>query len=337
MNFFITNREIITDSNGVESVREDGKEKAADKLRFGTYADGKFILYPEPDNELEGSYANLVNKNVNDLKGSAHFFKLLYDELSKGGKNAKNNNVLFFIHGFNTNLEDVRSVFKKLQKLYVDNPKCPISHIIIFTWPGMSPKIPYHYFNDREDAIASGKALARGIEKVTKFFQTFLLADGNEPCNRSIHLMAHSMGNRVLEHVMLELKKNQSQTRELFSEVILIAADVNYNIFEPNEPFSGLIEMGKRVHIYFHEADRVLDISKYTKNFSNRLGRYGRKKIDPTQIDVIDAKVTAVKDDLEPGFGTDNLNHWYYYTSSEVVNDVAEVLSGKKSKYAVKK
>ncbi|MCA4894809.1 MAG: alpha/beta hydrolase [Cytophagales bacterium] len=337
MNFFITNREIITDSNGVESVREDGKEKAADKLRFGTYADGKFILYPEPDNELEGSYANLANKNVNDLKGSAHFFKLLYDELSKGGKNAKNNNVLFFIHGFNTNLEDVRSAFKKLQKLYVDNPKCPISHIIIFTWPGMSPKIPYHYFNDREDAIASGKALARGIEKVTKFFQTFLLADGNEPCNRSIHLMAHSMGNRVLEHVMLELKKNQSQTRELFSEVILMAADVNYNIFEPNEPFSGLIEMGKRVHVYFHEGDRVLDISKYTKNFSNRLGRYGRKKIDSAQIDVFDSNVSKVKDDLETDFSTDKLNHWYYYSSSEVVSDVAEVLNGKKSKYAVKK
>jgi len=336
MNFFITNREIITDSNG-ESVREDGKERAADKLRFGTYADGKFILYPEPDNELEGSYANLANKNVNDLKGSAHFFKLLYDELSKGGENAKDNNVIFFVHGFNTNLEDVRGAFKKLQKLYVDNPKCPISHIIIFTWPGMSPKIPYHYFNDREDAIASGKALARGIEKVTKFFQTFLLADGNEPCNRSIHLMAHSMGNRVLEHVMLELKKNQSQTRELFSEVILIAADVNYNIFEPNEPFSGLIEMGKRVHIYFHEADRVLDISKYTKNFSNRLGRYGRKKIDSAQIDVFDSNVSKVKDDLEKDFGTDKLNHWYYYSSSEVVNDVSEVLSGKKSKFAVKK
>ncbi len=116
-----------------------------------------------------------------------------------------------------------------------------------------------------------------------------------------------------------------------------MAADVNYNIFEPNEPFSALIEMGKRVHVYFHEGDRVLDISKYTKNFSNRLGRYGRKKIDPTQIDVIDANVTIVKDDLEPGFGTDKLNHWYYYSSSEVVDDVAEVLSGKKSKFTVKK
>ena len=145
------------------------------------------------------------------------------------------------------------------------------------------------------------------------------------------------MGNRVLEHVMLELKKNQSQTRELFSEVILMAADVNYNIFEPNEPFSGLIEMGKRVHVYFHEGDRVLDISKYTKNFSNRLGRYGRKKIDSAQIDVFDSNVSKVKDDLETDFSTDKLNHWYYYSSSEVVSDVAEVLNGKKSKYAVKK
>ncbi|MFX3625799.1 MAG: hypothetical protein ACN6I4_00400 [bacterium] len=55
--------------------------------------------------------------------------------------------------------------------------------------------------------------------------------------------------------------------------------------------------MGKRVHIYFHRRDRVLDISKYTKNFSNRLGRYGRKRVDQAQIDIFDADVTNTNDD----------------------------------------
>jgi Uncharacterized protein conserved in bacteria len=284
MNFFITNREIIVDQNGNESIREDGREKAADKLRFGSYKNRVFTLFPEPDTELEALYEGLDSKRSDDLKGSARFFKLIYDELMKGGKSATDNNVLFFIHGFNTNLNDVRSTFHTLEKLYVNNPNCPISHIVIFTWPGMSPTVPYHYFNDKNDAIHSGEALARGMEKVTKFFREFLSNEKHKSCNRDIHLMVHSMGHRVLKHMMMELKQKSVQVPELFSEIVMMAADIEYDIFEPQEPFNDLIELGRRIHVYFHEKDRVLDISKYTKNFSNRLGRYGRKKIAPRKL-----------------------------------------------------
>lgn len=336
MNFFITNREIIINNGKSESIREDGREHAGDNLRFGTYEIGKrrFTLFPEPGAEVESLYRDMGAKNKDALKGSARFFRTLYDELTKpgeaGGAAAKND-VLFFIHGFNNSLDTVRDSFAELNKRYVANARSPVKHIIIFTWPGRHPLVPYHYFDDKKDAIRSGEALARGIEKVIRFFKEFLHNGGNEPCNRNIHLMAHSMGNRVLKHMMLELKQNRIPLPELFKEILLVAADIEYDIFEANEPFNPLIDLGSRVHVYFHNNDRVLDISKYTKNFSNRLGRYGRKRIDPSLADVFDADVTTTRDDKSYGMQEKLLNHWYYYTSSEVVNDIIEVMKGRNS------
>lgn len=338
MNFFITNREIINKA-GVESVREDGREHASDNLRFGTYSitSEKFTLFPEPKKEEDTTYQNLAKKTITELKGSAKFFRMLYDELIKvntEGKNAAKNDVLFFIHGFNTDLKGVRSAFRTLNDCYVKDPKSPIGHLVIFTWPGKSPDIPYHYFDDKKDAIRSGEAFARAMEKVIHFFKEFLLNAGNKPCNRNIHFMVHSMGHRVVKHMMLELTNKRIPYPDLFQEILLMAADIEYDIFEDGAAFNSLIDIGKRIHVYYHHNDKVLDISKFTKNFSNRLGRYGRKRVDPLMVDISEANVTSIREDL--GDRQERLlNHWYYYSSTEVVNDVINVLNGGKSSFTV--
>lgn len=335
MNFFITNREILVDAQGKETIRRDGREKASDSLRFGIYHSDRrhFEIFPEPDYATETVYEMNASQPAETLKGSARFFKTLYDQLIQTDTPGKSE-VLFFIHGFNTNLDDVEQTFESLNKCYCEHPSSPIRHIIIFTWPGRSPAIPYHYFNDKQDAMHSGEALARGMEKVIRFMKEFLVNSRNQPCDRKIHLMVHSMGNRVLKHMMMELCK-AGRAPELFHEVLLMAADIEYSIFEKEEPFNNLIEIGHRIHIYYHKRDCVLDISKYTKNFTNRLGRYGRKRNDPNMVDIFDADVTGVSDDLVPGLSTNVLNHWYYYSSSEVVNDVIAVLVGSNSRYVV--
>lgn len=333
MNFFITNREIIQKGNK-ETIREDGCENAGDNLRFGTYDITKnvFNLFPEPENEIDLMYSNAGNIETSTLKGSTRFFKEVWDELIK---EENTGDVLFFIHGFNTDLDGVREAFKRLNKKYVKEGS-PIKHIMIFTWPGRSPVIPYHYFDDKKDAIRSGEALARGIDKLLKFFNEFFLKARNPLCMRKINLMVHSMGHRVLKHTMLELIKLQKAIPELFKEIVLVAADIEYNIFEPHEAFDTLINFGDRVHIYFHEHDRVLDISAFTKNLSNRLGKHGRKEINLSQKYIIDSDVTSTHDDKDYGLEESRLNHWYYYTSTEVVNDIINVLNGKESKFKVK-
>lgn len=327
MNLFITNREIIKNGN-IETIREDGREHAGDNLRFGSYSidDRKFTLFPEPEKDTDLLYSNLSSTNSTTLKGSALFFKQLYDNLIQD-----EGDVLFFIHGFNTDLNGVRDAFARLHDRYIANSKSPIKHLIIFTWPSRHPIVPYDYVDDKNDAIRSGEALGRCFDKVMNFLITLLKVEGNQPCTRNIHLMAHSMGNRVLKHMLLNLKTKY----ELFKEIILAAADIEYTIFEPGEAFHDLIDLGYRVHVYFHEKDFVLGISEYTKNFNNRLGKYGRKSIDPTMKDVHDANVTHTADDKDASIELKALNHWYYYSSTDVVDDIIRVLNGENSEFAV--
>jgi esterase/lipase superfamily enzyme len=189
--------------------------------------------------------------------------------------------------------------------------------------------LPYHYRDDKEDAIRSGKNLGRSFNKVVDFMQEFLVRGKHQPCHRKIHLMVHSMGNRVLKYMM----QNLNQRVELFSEIILVAADIEYDIFEQPGEFNNLIDLGQRIHIYYHKRDIVLDISKWTKNFTNQLGRYGRKRCDKTIPDIVDVDVSNSKDDKGEGISADKLNHWYYYSSTEVVNDIVRVLNDQNSTF----
>ncbi len=327
MNFFITNREIITNGD-IESIREDGREHAGDNLRFGSYTieDRNFTLFPEPEKDVDLLYSNLYNRDPQSLKGSARLFKQLYDNLM-----IESGDVLFFIHGFNTDLEGVRNSFDRLHNRYVANKASPVKHLVIFTWPSRSPIIPYDYVDDKNDAIRSGEALGRCFDKVIQFLVTLLKVEANKPCNQNIHMMVHSMGNRVLKHMLINLKTKY----ELFKEIVLVASDIEYSIFEPLESFRDLIDLGYHIHIYHHENDFVLGISKYTKNFSNRLGKYGRKNIDANMKDVYDIDVTHTSDDPNQGVEEKALNHWYYYSSSEVVDDIIQVFNNGISKIMI--
>ena len=330
MNFFITNREIVK-KNRKEVIREDGRERAGDNLRFGTYdiPSETFTLFPEPKKETDTLYSDTDRRLTRRLVGSTRFFKTLYDQLIGEGRQ----DVLFFIHGFNTDLKTVRKNFKTLDQLYVQNPNSPIQHIVIFTWPGKSPLIPYHYFDDKKDAIRSGEALARSFDKVILFMKKFLIQEEHDACDQKIHLMMHSMAHRVFKHTMLEMKKNNTPIPELFHEILLLAADIEYDIFDQGNGFDSLIDFGDRIHIYYHKKDRVLDISKYTKNFSNRLGRIGRKRVDSSLKNVFDVDVTSSVDDPGAGIMADTFNHWYYYTSTQVVDDLIEVLNGNDTQF----
>lgn len=334
MNFIITNREIIKNS-GAESIREDGGEQAGDNLRFGTYdlQSRRFTLFPEPKNALQTLYAPSGYKPPENYAGSAQFFRVLYKEMSapvifKTPFNVEKNDVLFFLHGFNTDLNGVRSNFETLHKKYVEDKNSPIAHIVIFTWPGRHPKIPYHYFDDQQDAKRSGAALARAIEKTHAFMRDYFSDDKHAPCKRRINLMVHSMGHQVLQSAMSNLKIKL----ELFNELLLMAGDIEYNVFDRDKEFYNLIDLCARCHIYYHNEDRALDISKYTKNFGNRLGRYGRRSVDPTLDGVHDVNVSHTCDDKDSGEAEKIINHFYYYSSREVVTDIIEVLNGQPSR-----
>jgi esterase/lipase superfamily enzyme len=346
--FIVTNRQVRTNMKGDkrywpvnenEFLRLDGEEEAMDNLRYGEVhfdpeskgglSDFDIRLYPDlTDRELKlwGTAGDLPG---NKKPGSRKVFDALHD---MGMKTDHRADILVFVHGFNNDLKGAMQTLRTLHDRYVRPKECPIQHIVMFTWPARSNLTRYR--DDARDAIKSGYAMARSFRALRDFFMELLRqghrqGDTDVFCEQKIHLMCHSMGNRVLENMMAELNALNFQLNNTFGEILLLAADIDDDCLEPQRAMHKLIALGERVHIYYHNSDRALDISEKTKNAMNRLGRWGARRTMPLPDSVYQADVTHIDD--ERGLRDIAGHHWYYLHSPAVVRDVIDVLNGKTS------
>jgi esterase/lipase superfamily enzyme len=328
--FIITNR-LIETRNGEERINEDGREEAKDAIRFAEYDTdtNTYNLFPEPQpteplerisykyKVIDNNDDFLLDENnnqvaINSLHGSVRTFTLLYKLM----KQSTGGDVLFFIHGFNTDLNKALEALQNLHLKYVQDTNSPIKHIVMFTWPAKSSLLEYR--DDYQDAVLSGYPLARLFLKLKTFYQDFIVEMGNAPCNRKINLLCHSMGATVLESMQQNLLSLLIPLNVILNKVILAAADVDWTAFEEPQPLYNLIDICESVHIYIHKEDRALGISETTKNPANRLGKHGPKNKNRLSSNISCIDVSNVPS------GDDN-NHGYFLSSPKVVKDVLEV------------
>ena len=329
--FIITNR-LIEIRNGQERIKEDGTEEARDEIRFAEYdTDTKeYNLFPEPQPQIpldrvrykykivDDNDDVLLDENnnqvaINTLHGSVSTFIGLYKSL----KQTTEGDVLFFIHGFNTDLNNALDALQELHEKYIENETNALQHIVMFTWPAMSNVLEYR--DDYRDAELSGFSLARVFLKLETFYQDFFVVMGNERCNRNIHIMTQSMGAVVVESMLNNLLRQRILLRVILDKVFLMAADVDWTALEEPSPLYNLVDICETVHIYIHRRDLALGASETTKNPANRLGKYGpkNKNLIPNNISCID--VTNIR-------SGDVFNHGYFRKSSGVIQDVLEVI-----------
>ena len=340
--FLITNRQITnevilpegTENASVEGlskekINRDGREEAGQHTRYGRIREGvdlaKFegdpndfiTLYPHREND-DADFS--VSKNTRF--GSSALFAELHKEMcsEQGG------DLLIYVHGFNSDLDKAVRNLGTLEDRYVREGS-PIKHMMLFTWPAQNRKVKYR--DDAQDAVETGAALARNILKLQVFLDTYFEAENKAFCGRKIHLVAHSMGTQVMEHAMASLQSNSYgiALSTIFQEVVLAAADVDDFALEIGRPMSFLSQISNRIHSYNHKEDFALVISKKTKNRYPRLGQKGARNFANLPSNVVLVDVTGVKENT--GLIDDKINHWYYYTAPNVVNDIIEVFKGK--------
>jgi esterase/lipase superfamily enzyme len=335
--YIITNREILNEHRRNESIRPDGREEARDELRFGEYHfahiddPGEVVLYRDLDEEGLMRFQDKAKTPKNFQWGSQRVFDALYEEMLHPNEIGKD--TLVFIHGFNTDLASALRTLRSLHKEYVENRKSPIKNIVLFTWPSRGQLLRYR--DDARDATITGYALGRAF----KIFHDFLISKfgkdpsnpKSQPCEAKLHLLVHSMGNRVLEAMMAWLSHESRQQPSLFDEVVLVGADVDYDAIEKPRALYNLIDICQRVHVYYHANDMALQVSRRTKNALNRLGLTGTKKKGELPDSVYEYNVSHTREDR--GFQEKMVNHWYYYNTTEVVEDIVEVLRGNESMY----
>lgn len=127
----------------------------------------------------------------------------------------------------------------------------------------------------------------RSVSQVIDFVEAVARDSGA----RRIHLVAHSMGNRVVTNVLKRLAE-ESAYREIprFNEVILAAPDVDAETFR-HDIAPKIVDTADRVTIYASSNDLALRASEAV-NRGRRLGQGGSDLTtfpEVRGIDVVDA------------------------------------------------
>lgn len=316
---------------------EGYKEPTAQFKKKKNYTNRNIInykLFSEPEKQgYEDVLEVLLNERnkqksgltANNLGGTQRMFYELYKNMSP---TKLRSDVLIFIHGYAYDFDDELKAIIDLKKLFIDNPESPVEHILFVSWPASSSIVPLTYFDDKAASINSGNSLMRLFYFYTQFLKDIFSHKVLAPCNQRIHMMAHSMGNRVLQSMLYSLKRENIV--RVIDQVLLLNADVSYKVFDDSEDsFNKLPLLANRVSIYLNRKDAILGISQFTKNIlTPRLGKNGPSSIDHLKdiVSIIDC--TFIEDDLLNTLKFDVGNHWGYLSSSQVQEDIFQNLNG---------
>ncbi|EHK0033718.1 alpha/beta hydrolase [Vibrio parahaemolyticus] len=266
---------------------------------------------------LSFDYNNVsVSQNLYfcERKSKHDYVEILSNDFFERLKDLPNETqLLFYIHGFNNNMEgDIFDNTEKLQQL-MDKQSQSLVYVIPLIWPcddDHTVAIIDDYWDDQEAADFSGPAFARLLGK----FDTWRREEAQQqnPCYKRINVLAHSMGNRVMKNALQEWasKYAAGNMPQLFRNVFMIAADVKNEILEEDEDGRFIVDSGRNIIVYFANDDFAMPASKVAnvknRTLSRRMGMTG-----PENLSKLPSKVYEVDcDDFNNQF--DIKGHTYF-------------------------
>lgn len=312
--YVITNRNIVR-QKGLRAFSKKLNSKGPNELRLMKVTqkeDESWNVEPVMD-RLDKKMVDTLNKKYNlgidttqEWYGSLQVACELFDRARKDKKS-----ILFFVHGYNNDVEDVLIAAKEIERLH---------NVIVvpFTWPangGGAVSGTLSYKSDKSDARASAGALNNALGKIQQLHGLLTAARKStlqgkadrqfqnnpmkamsyfsklldEDCVVTINLLCHSMGNYLLKH---SLNTSESTaTKLIFDNINLVAADTNN---ADHDEWVKKLDARKRVNIVINENDFALKTSRIKPGDEQlaRLGHYLRQLDSPNAhyIDVTDAK-----------------------------------------------
>lgn len=222
------------------------------------------------------------------------FVNLLREDVGQSASQS----AFLFVHGFNVDFsEAARRTAQMKYDLGFDGAA------VMYTWPA-----PKNYVECEGNAVWTRPHL---IEFLTQYLQ--------ETGARRVHLIAHSMGTRVLSDALSELVQTRGGNSPRYNQIILAAPDIDAAIFR-QQIAPRIVTAAERISIYASSEDVALLASKKAHHYV-RLGEGGQSlSVFPEypKIEVLDA--TGVDKSL--------LGHSYYGDSPAILRDLRLVLSG---------
>ena len=229
--------------------------------------------------------------------------------------------VTLFIHGYNNNwLESVTRYNDIAVKLFDGSES--LGELIFFDWPSKGSLLGY--LPDRAEARKTGDDLTAVLSDLYDWMsaqQIAAAANSANACRGKTSIIAHSMGNYALEYAMNAVwtRKNRPLLVSLMQEVIMVAADVDNDLFRHGDTVShgdgeGLANLSYRITALYTGRDNVLGASAGLKHFGKRrLGRSGLDSTCPVPDNVWDIDWTSL---LNAGVNGINI-HGEYFNPTE--------------------
>ncbi|HYT91846.1 MAG TPA: alpha/beta hydrolase [Gemmataceae bacterium] len=196
--------------------------------------------------------------------------------------------VTLYVHGYNNSWEDAVLRYQQISQSLFEGA-AGLGLCVLFTWPSRGQ--PLAYWPDRAAAEACAPDLFNVLTTMYDWLaaqQTAALMDpAAPPCRAKTSMIAHSMGNYVMQKAMRRTwtRHNQPLLMSLLNQLVMVAADVDNDLFKSGERIEqsdgdAIANLTYRVTALYTGRDPVLGASAGLKHFGKR--RLGRSGLDPT-------------------------------------------------------
>lgn len=215
--------------------------------------------------------------------------------------NQEQKHVTFFIHGYNNTWQEEAARYQQICDTFFSGAGS-LGECIWYDWPSDGDVIDY--LPDRAHARDCANDLADTLSALYDWLlnqQRAAQLDAANACRAKTSIIAHSMGNYLLELAMAVVwtRKNQPLLVSLFNQILMVAADVDNDLFGSGEKVTksagdAMANLTYRITALCSGLDPVLGLSAGLKHFGKRrLGRSGLDRTLPLPDNVWDIDCSA--------------------------------------------
>jgi esterase/lipase superfamily enzyme len=217
-----------------------------------------------------------------------------YSELATKVASSANKDAFVFIHGFDNTFE--QAAWRTAQLSYdLGFQGAPI----LYSWPS-------------KGELAAYNADEATVDWATPHLEKFLETVAAQSHATTVHLIAHSMGNRALTRALSSIAMKHAGVPPMFQHVFLAAPDIDVGVFRQLAATFPLA--AKDVTLYASSRDEAIMASEKLHQF-DRVGDSTHICVVP-RVDTIDA--TAVDTGL--------IGHAYFGDKRSILADMFEVI-----------
>ncbi|MFK7803123.1 MAG: alpha/beta hydrolase [Anaerolineae bacterium] len=207
---------------------------------------------------------------------------------------AESDSALIYIHGYNVSFGGALRLTAQIAT-DLEFKGIPIT----YSWPSMAKTLRY---NADEANIAHGQ----------DYFDAFLEMVIKELKVSKVHILAHSMGNRLATLGMRNLPEQVAKGK--IGQVLFASPDVDRGVFTQRAAkFAGKAD---RYTLYINESDLALELSQLIHGFA----RAGERDNNPLVVDDVD---TIDATNIDGSF----LGHSFYQRDRTVLGDIVALIS----------